>query len=343
MNSMKILVIEDNSEMRENIAELLELSSYEVDVAINGKEGVKKALVSVPDLIICDIMMPEMDGYETLSLLSRNPKTMAIPFIFLTAKAEKEDFRKGMDMGADDYLVKPFDHISLINTVQRRLEKHQALLDQTSEGSESFIRSVQLSDMFDNDYQTQAFAKKEYLYRAGDFAHYVYLIKSGEVKTYKINEEGKEFIHSVKKAGEFLGQHAVITDSSHVEFAKVLEDTEVMLIPRLNFQELVFNDRNVSAQFIKLIAQDVMEKENDLLHLAYDTVRKRTVDSLIELSNNFSKEEIHISRDDLSNMVGTASETVIRVLSELKRDKILSISQGVITIDEPEKLEQIRY
>ena len=107
----KILVIEDQEDVRENIAELLDLSNYEPVIASNGKEGVKKALEIKPDLILCDIMMPEMDGYEVLYLIGKNPEIASIPFIFLTAKSEKNDFRKGMNLGADDYITKPFEEM----------------------------------------------------------------------------------------------------------------------------------------------------------------------------------------------------------------------------------------
>jgi CheY-like chemotaxis protein len=110
----KILLIEDNLEMRENTAEILELAGYAVFTAPDGKEGVKTALKELPDLIVCDIMMPELDGYGVLHMLSKNEAAAAIPFIFLTAKAEKEDYRKGMSLGADDYLTKPFDDTELL-------------------------------------------------------------------------------------------------------------------------------------------------------------------------------------------------------------------------------------
>src|SRR4051812_33462814 len=107
----KILLIEDSREMRENTAEILELANYNVITAANGKIGVEYAVKELPDLIICDIMMPELDGYGVLYMLGKNPATASIPFIFLTAKAEKTDLRKGMSMGADDYLTKPFEEM----------------------------------------------------------------------------------------------------------------------------------------------------------------------------------------------------------------------------------------
>ncbi len=123
----RILLIEDNKDVRENTAEILKLSKYQVITAKNGKEGVELAQTEKPDLIICDIMMPILDGYGVLHMLSKSEETSGIPFIFLTAKAERGDFRKGMEMGADDYLTKPFDDVELLNAIESRLKKNEIL------------------------------------------------------------------------------------------------------------------------------------------------------------------------------------------------------------------------
>ena len=119
----KILLIEDNPQIRENTAEILELAGYQVLTAKNGKEGVELAVHNKPDLVICDIMMPVLDGYGTLHMLNKNPDTAAIPFIFLTAKAERSDFRKGMEMGADDYVTKPYSSRELIARIKAVLRR----------------------------------------------------------------------------------------------------------------------------------------------------------------------------------------------------------------------------
>src|SRR5215210_481297 len=124
-----VLVIDDNNELRENTAEILELAGYKTLTAENGKKGVEIAVKEKPSLIICDIMMPELDGYGVLHLLRKNPDTESIPFIFLTAKTERSDFRKGMEMGADDYITKPFDDSELLSAVEARLKK-SAVLEQ---------------------------------------------------------------------------------------------------------------------------------------------------------------------------------------------------------------------
>ena len=119
----KILVIDDNTGIRENTAEILTLAGYKTSTAENGKIGVELAIREIPDLIVCDIMMPELDGYGVLHLLKKNPATEQIPFIFLTAKTERTDFRKGMEMGADDYITKPFDDLELLRAIEIRLKK----------------------------------------------------------------------------------------------------------------------------------------------------------------------------------------------------------------------------
>jgi len=137
----KILLIEDNAEMRENTAEILQLAHYKVIAAMNGKEGVELAEKEEPDLIICDIMMPVLDGYGVLHMLSKNEKTASIPFIFLTAKAERTDFRKGMEMGADDYITKPFDSDVLLSKIKAVLKRNQELHEKQHSQIEFIIGS----------------------------------------------------------------------------------------------------------------------------------------------------------------------------------------------------------
>ena len=122
-----VLVIDDNADIRENTAEILDLAGYKTFTAENGKKGVDLAMKEKPDVIVCDIMMPELDGYGVLHLLRKNTETLNIPFIFLTAKTERSDFRKGMEMGADDYITKPFEDIELLNAIEVRLKKSEIL------------------------------------------------------------------------------------------------------------------------------------------------------------------------------------------------------------------------
>src|SRR5690606_30593176 len=119
----KVLLIEDDVSLRGNTSEILELSGYEVIVASNGKMGVEKAIQLHPDIIVCDIMMPELDGYGVLELLFKIENTKSIPFIFLSAKTDRKDVRLGMNLGADDYITKPFNEDDLITAIESRLAK----------------------------------------------------------------------------------------------------------------------------------------------------------------------------------------------------------------------------
>ena len=119
----KVLIIEDNEDILENTSEILELSNYRVFTAYNGKLGVEQALEKKPDLILCDIMMPELDGFGVLHMIQKIPELQDTPFIFLTAKTEQSDIRKGMSLGADDYIPKPFDAADLLAAVETRLKR----------------------------------------------------------------------------------------------------------------------------------------------------------------------------------------------------------------------------
>lgn len=125
---MKILIVEDEEAIRENVAAWLTFEGYDVTTARNGREGVEKALQVLPDLMLCDITMPELDGYGVLLDLQANPRTSAIPFIFLTARADKSFVRHGMEMGADDYITKPFTREELLAAIAARINRRDAFV-----------------------------------------------------------------------------------------------------------------------------------------------------------------------------------------------------------------------
>ena len=140
-----ILVIEDDSVIRGNLSELLELEGYGVSQAEDGVSGVQRALEAPPDLIICDVMMPNLDGYGVLVELRQHPATATIPFIFLTAKADKTDRREGMGLGADDYLTKPFTSGEVLSAVGVRLKRRAVLVEQYEDKLAGLRDSISLS------------------------------------------------------------------------------------------------------------------------------------------------------------------------------------------------------
>src|SRR5215216_3544776 len=195
-----ILVIDDNTDIRENTAEILDLAGYKTITAENGKKGVEAAIRSKPDLIVCDIMMPELDGYGVLHLLRKNADMQHIPFIFLTAKTERSDFRKGMEMGADDYVTKPFDDIELLNAIEVRLKKSELLNGQyasSPQGLNQFIKDIKNSGLLKqlaDQYDVEHYSKKQILFSEGKRPRFLYYLVSGKIKVYKSHEDGKEYI-----------------------------------------------------------------------------------------------------------------------------------------------------
>jgi two-component system, sensor histidine kinase and response regulator len=144
---MKILVIEDEKDVRLNIIEILASGGFESINAENGMMGIQLAKERLPDLILCDIKMPDFDGYSVLHELRQDPKTALIPFIFLTAKADKADVRQGMNLGADDYLTKPFRRVELLGTIEARLKRHSAQLEIQKQAEELQQINVQKNDL----------------------------------------------------------------------------------------------------------------------------------------------------------------------------------------------------
>lgn len=351
----KILVIEDNPEMRENIGEILEMAHYNIAVAENGKVGVRMAETENPDLIICDIMMPELDGYGVLHILSKNPDTAGIPFIFLTAKTEKVDFRKGMDMGADDYLTKPFDDMELLNAVETRIRRSDSLRQNVTNNydgvSELFNKARSLDELnkLSEVQPPKTFKKKEIIYKENSFPAGIFLVHKGKVKIYKTNDDGKDFITDVKSVGDFFGYSALLEERAYADSAEALEDTELCFIPKPDFFSLLYRNRDIANRFIKMLSNDLKEKEERLLHLAYDSVRKRVAEALLTLMNasngspKGSEIGFSIAREDLASMVGTAPETVIRTLSDFKDEKLISIQSGKISIMDASRLKNLYY
>ncbi|EAW33618.1 response regulator [Lyngbya sp. PCC 8106] len=141
----RILVIEDESDVREIILDILEAEEFSVIGAENGKEGVRLALEHLPDLVICDVMMPEMDGYDVLKILREEKTTSTIPFVFLTAKATRENIRQGMNLGADDYLTKPFSRKDLLGAISSRIQKKVAIEDRIQAHLNDLRSSLSLS------------------------------------------------------------------------------------------------------------------------------------------------------------------------------------------------------
>ncbi|MGY4537638.1 CRP-like cAMP-binding protein/CheY-like chemotaxis protein [Mucilaginibacter sp. UYNi724] len=346
----KVLVIEDNDDIRENILEILELAGYTVYNANNGKTGVEIALKHQPDIILCDIMMPEMDGYGVLYILNKRLETSTIPFIFLTAKAEHLDLRKGMELGADDYLTKPFDDLELLQAIESRLKKkelqqkfYSASLDQLGSLVNNVDGLAELKNII-QERKSRAFKKNQVIYYDGDKGTGIHLIISGRIKTIKLAEDGRELITGMYSAEDYLGINALLANEPYTDTATATEDSTLCLIPKDMLEQLLSKHPEVGRKFIKILAKDIREKEDQLLRLAYNSVRKKLADVLFRLHRTLSKETsgFKISREDLAAMAGMATETVSRTLSDFKDERLIEKTASLITILDEARLAKMK-
>jgi CRP-like cAMP-binding protein len=348
----KILVIEDNQEIRENIAEILDLAGYQVVVAENGKIGISIALSEQPDLILCDIMMPVLDGYGVLPMLQQHVELQIKPFIFLTAKSEQAEIRKGMGMGADDYIIKPFDTTEVLNSVAARLKKAELLKRPFANDLEGMNQLISAST--GNEHlkelkegrNTNHYRKKQTIYTEGNHPSKLFYILKGKVKTYLRNDDGKELIVGLYNEGDFLGYTPLMENKTYKETAEALEDTELALIPRSEFDQLLGSNPAVMKKFVAILARNVEENQEQLLALAYNSLRKKVADTLVTLNRKYNPENnsafiIDMSRDNLAAIAGVAKESMIRMLSELKDEFVLEIEGSRIRITDYGKLEKM--
>ena len=346
-----ILVIDDNKDIRENTAEILDLAGYKTFMAENGKKGVEIALKENPSLIVCDIMMPELDGYGVLHLIRKNEGTEQIPFIFLTAKTERNDFRKGMEMGADDYITKPFEDIELLNAVEIRLKKASILkqnYEQSFRGLNQFlndIKDTRLSSELSEQYDLENYERKQVLYHENKKPRFLFYLVKGKVKCFRTNTDGKEYITNLYNDGDFIGYSALLENAIYDDSAVVIEDSEILAIPKDDFLHMIFNDIGIASKFIHIITKNVKEKEERLLNLAYNSLRKRVATALVEITAKFNQKDpnmpIEISREEIAQYVGTATESLIRTLSDFKSEKLIDIKNGKVVLTNSDKLKNL--
>jgi len=347
-----ILVIEDNEVIRENVEEILTLSNYNVLTAKNGKEGVEKAQAGKPDLIICDIMMPGIDGYGVLHVLHRDPETQNIPFIFLTSKSERSDFRAAMEMGADDYITKPFAGNELLNAIESRLKKNEIIRKNLTADLEGLneLRSAmgnnKTLESLSDESNSNLYKKKQIIYKQGSHPHYLFYVLKGKVKIYKTHEDGKDLVINLYNEGDFFGYTTLLEGTSYNETAEATEEAELALIPRKEFEALLNSNPAISRKLIALLAKNVVAKENQLLGIAYNTLRKKVAEALVSMQKKYhtNKNEpfvIDSSREELATIAGTATESLIRTLSDFKSEHLIDIKSGKIVVTDEKKLANL--
>jgi CheY-like chemotaxis protein/CRP-like cAMP-binding protein len=340
----KIVVIEDNKDVRENIGEILELSGYEVKTAPDGIKGMKIIKKDSPDLIICDIMMPELDGYGVLHILQRNPETASIPFIFLTAKSEKEDFRKGMNLGADDYITKPFEEVQLLEAIEVRLQKHSETVPKMHKSGltvtdEEIFKCL---NPLTEESEIRTYPKKAPVFLEGSYPRHLFKVVSGAVKESRWTEFGKELIVNIYTEGDYFGWDEIITDETYQSIASALEDSQLQLIAKEEVASLLMKEQDLYPALLRKSINDNLLLRDKLVKTAYESVRKRMAYILELLHEKYQKDhKIHLLREDIAALAGISKETAIRVLSSFKDEDLISINNNEITINDVDDLANV--
>ena len=347
----KLLLIEDDVVLRENTAELLELSGYDVITAPNGKIGLEIAKQSLPHIIVCDIMMPELDGYGVLEGLSKAENTTNIPFIFLSAKTERKDVRKGMDLGADDYITKPFEEEELVSAIESRLAKAAIIKDQNEKftdhlpSNDDELRTLNdLKNFFDDNGSTIKFAPGDVIYEEGQNSNNIYLISKGLVKCHKLDEQGKDLTTALHKEDDLFGYTSFTQNVTYQETAAAIQETTVVAISKNELKSVLNSNHKVTLELIQLLTDDITGVKDQLLQMAYSSVKKRTAITILKFAEKLNRkpnESIRISRNDLASVAGIALESLIRTLSTFKDMGIIEIEGRDIKIIDINKLQNM--
>ena len=347
-----VLLIEDDLALRENTAEILELANYEVLTASNGIIGVAMAKKHLPDIILCDIMMPKLDGYKVLELLSKNRRTKFTPFVFISVRGQIQDIRKGMNLGADDYIIKPYTEDDLLNVLEKRLLKSAIMLHSAAESkpiaavpyNEEIETLNDLKNYFEDYGMLFEFDKDDIIFTEGDHANHVYLLSEGTVKSYRINEQGKELITALYKVDDLFGYTSFIHNIPHKETAAAIEDIKLFAIPNAEFKTILNNNHKIVLEIIELLADNLSMLKEQLLQMAYSSVNKKTAAAIIKFVENLSHQPggtIKIPRSDLASVAGIASETFIRALTIFKNEGIIKADGKNFKVVDLDKLRNI--
>ena len=348
----KVLLIEDDAVLRENTAELLGLLDYQVITAANGKIGVDKAIKEQPHIIICDIMMPELDGYDVLELLSNDAHTKYIPFIFLSAKTERQDVRKGMNLGADDYITKPFIEDDLVSAIESRLAK-VSILKEFSNSEEQLSIENKTTDVrtlndlriyFETEGKSFNFEQGDIIYEEGQNSNYIFLIHQGVVKCHRFDEQGKELTNALYKAEDIFGYTSFIQNIPYQETATAVRNVELLGISKEQLKLVLDANQNVTLELIQILTDDLKGVKDQLLQMAYSSVKKKTASTILKFAEKLNRkpgDPIKISRGDLASVAGIATETLIRCLSDFKKDGLIEIDGRNIRILDIQKLEDV--
>jgi CRP-like cAMP-binding protein len=279
-----------------------------------------------PDLVLCDIMMPVLDGYGVLHLFRRDEVLSQIPFVFMTAKSERSDHRKAMELGADDYLTKPFTELELLAAIETRIQKGSSgpspsasprRLEDAKNQLHNFVKGVF------NEERSEIIkvGKKHVLYSVGQYPQSIFWLEKGIVKKYRTNSFGKTLIGKICNGPELLGLTEALLQNPYQSFCEASTPLEIRTIPREKLIKALSENGPMLMYALQLQAEENNKLSEKMLQLAYTPMRDRVLFETNEVhkllaENGFSESDKVFSREELAQISGTATESLIRVLHE---------------------------
>ena len=319
----KILVIEDELLILESIIEILQDEGYECLKAVNGEEGIQKAKDEMPDLIICDIQMPGLNGYEVLQHLRANPRTSTIPFIFLSALVNKSDLRKGMILGADDYVTKPFKPEELIGSVKTRLEKHMAITKRMDVLRDSIALALP------HELQTPLVTIMGYAemlsekFKAGDDHEALEFSEAIQQAGVRLNRLIKNFIFYEKLEQMSNNAQALLKGVSEINF-DLVNDTSKRVAKRFNRKDDLEISIKKSVVSIPLTYLSILIEE-----LLDNALKFSDKDTKITLSGNIKDQYYQIILADKGKGMTDEQLANVRAYLQFERDKYEQQGMGL--------------
>jgi CRP/FNR family cyclic AMP-dependent transcriptional regulator len=354
----KILLIEKDEDIRANLAQVLELVNYEVFTAEDGQHAAELAKREIPELIICGSLLPLLDGYGLFQELQSNPSTQHSKVVFFTPKHLHEHVHSnGHDHEQSNEIEHAFSSTTdfqpaptnIIASIRQQYSFSQTPIETNSEPIAEVIRLNGVEDVLEvliKDRDILYYKKKQVIFSEGNCSRNLYFVKKGKVKIYQTNDIGKQLVVDLYAENDFIGYIPLIENSNYTEIAEALEDTELIVIPRGEFNQLIKTNQQVMNLFIHLLTKSVSEKKCQMIGLAYNSLRKKVADALIRINDKYNKEDapgfrIDISRDNLAAIAGTATESLIRTLTDFKSEKLIDISNNCIKILNKKRLEDL--
>ena len=346
-----ILVVDDEKDIVELVAYNLEREGYQIAKAYDGHQALRYIRENQPDLVILDLMLPGISGLEICRLIRKKPETEGLPIIMLTAKSDSVDKIMGLEIGADDYLTKPFNEEDLLNAIESRLAKTSILHDQrmnkpiVDEKDGDLHTLNDLKNFVDDHGKEFHFKKGEIIFQQGKNSNYIFLLKKGIVKTHKIDENGKELTTSLLKEDDLFGYASLLQNITYQESATAVENCDLAGIIKEELKNVLQKNHKVTLELFELLSDNLSEMKEQLLQMAYGSVRKKTAATILQFAEKMNpkkQDQIKISRNDLASVAGIATESLIRTLSHFNKEGLIEINGRNIKILDLASLKQIQ-